>query len=77
MRAAFLVAIGCLLGQAAFGSIELITDGGFEAGSPAPWLSSANGFPISAPVVANSIQAHTGNNFASLGNANGPLNESL
>ena len=77
ITAAILVAIGCLFGRVAFGSIELMTNGGFEALSPNPWLSSANGSTISVPVVVNPAQAHTGNNFASLGNANGPLNESL
>jgi len=77
MRAAFLVAIGCLFGRAVFGSTELIGNGGFEGLTSDPWLASANGFTISPPIVGNPAQAHSGNNFASLGNANGPLNESL
>jgi hypothetical protein len=76
-RVAFLVAIGCLLGWAVFGSTELIGNGGFEGLTPDPWLASANGFTITPPIVGNPAQAHTGNNFASLGNANGPLKESL
>ncbi len=67
--AAVLVAVGCLLGRVAFGSTELITNGGFEVVPPAPWVAVA---PLSSVPVASNGLARTGNDYLSLGNFSGP-----
>jgi hypothetical protein len=74
-RAVFLVAIGVLFGRMGFGATQLITNGGFEAVSVAPWQFSQN--LASVPVVANPAVAHSGNNYLSLGNVNGVANQAV
>jgi hypothetical protein len=71
----FLLAIGCLFGRVAFGATELITNGGFEAASPSPWLAGLG--LSSVPVVVNTAAAHSGNNYLSLGNVAGQTNQSV
>jgi hypothetical protein len=66
-RAAFLVAVGCLLGRVALGSTNLVVNGGFESGFSG-W-ATLNGNPVT--VSGNVLQAHSGNNFLQLGNATG------
>src|SRR5690349_19220652 len=66
----FLVAIGLLLGRVAFGATELIANGGFESFSTAPWQVVGNLTGIN--FVSNQSQAHTGTNFLTMGNVNGP-----
>src|SRR5438105_4075083 len=75
LRAVFLLAIGVLLGRGAFGSTQLITNGGFEAVSSAPWVAAQD--LTSVPVVVNPAQAHSGNNFVELGNANGTFHQAI
>ncbi len=75
LKVAFLVAVGFLLGPVAFGATQLITNGGFEASSPDPWLP---GDPLpSVPVVVDPTTAHSGSKYLSLGNANGPFNQAV
>src|SRR5437868_5474980 len=69
IRAAVLVAVGCLLGRAALGSTQVITNGGFESISALPWFPAKDISTV--PVVVNPIQAHSGNNFLKLGNESG------
>ena len=73
IRAAVLLAIGCLFGRAAFGSTNLVVNGGFESLSPA-W--QAINLP-SVPVTSNPLQAHGGNNFLQLGNATGVSSQAV
>jgi hypothetical protein len=69
-KAAFLVAIGFLFGRVVFGATELISNGGFESPAPTPWQFIS---PLTAvPVVSNPANAHNGNNYLQLGDANGP-----
>jgi hypothetical protein len=68
-RLGFLVAIGFLFGQVAFGATELITNGGFEVSSGAPWQVS--GALAAVPVVVNQPVAHSGNAYLQIGNVNG------
>jgi hypothetical protein len=63
------LAAGLLLGRVGFAATQLITNGGFEVTSGAPWQLSGN--LTSVPVVVDEPIAHTGNDFLSLGNANG------
>src|SRR6185312_13796903 len=76
LRAVFLLAIGCFLfGRVASGSTQLLTNGGFEGLTPAPWTPSP---PLAAvPVVTDPGTAHSGNNYLSLGNLNGITNEAV
>src|SRR6185312_9055772 len=67
IKAAFLVAIGCLFGRVAFGSTNLIVNGGFESGF-AGWVT-LNSNPVT--VSGNPLQAHGGSDFLQLGNAAG------
>jgi len=67
ITAAFLVAVGCLLGRVALGSTNLISNGGFESGF-AGWVA-LNSNPVT--VSGNPLQAHGGNDFLQLGNAAG------
>jgi hypothetical protein len=67
IRAAVLLAIGCLLGRVAFGSTNLVANGGFESGF-AGWVA-LNSNPVT--VSGNPLQAHSGNDFLQLGNATG------
>ena len=68
--AVLLAAIGLLFGRESFGATELMVNGGFEASSNG-W--QAAGSLTSVPVVTSQPQAHSGNNFLSLGNQNGPV----
>ena len=73
--AALLVAIGCLLGRVAFGSTELVTNGGFEAldaSSVAARDSTAVG---SGGVQSRHSTQREQLSFA--GNINGPTNEAV
>ncbi|HEY2081197.1 MAG TPA: hypothetical protein VGI88_00305, partial [Verrucomicrobiae bacterium] len=67
------VAIGCLLGRETFAVTQLITNGGFEAASSAPWQPALA--LSSIPIVDNPINARTGNNYLNLGNVGGVVSE--
>lgn len=69
IRGAVLVAVGCLLGRVALGSTQVITNGGFESISAAPWFAARDISVV--PVVTNPLFAHSGNNFLQLGNEAG------
>src|SRR5690348_5152530 len=69
IRGAVLVAVGCLLGRVALGSTQVITNGGFESISTAPWFAARDISVV--PVVTNPLFAHSGNNFLQLGNEAG------
>lgn len=68
-----LVAIGLLLGRTTFASIQLISNGGFENGSSAPWQPSLA--LSSVPIVNIPTNANTGNNYLNLGNVGGVVSE--
>src|SRR5258708_4942410 len=67
--AVLLVATGFLFGRGAFGATELVSNGGFEAGT-SPWHPALDLSTV--PVVANPANAHNGStSYLSLGNFNG------
>src|SRR5262245_28912116 len=65
-RAVFLLATVLLFGRGTFGATQLITNGGFEFVSSAPW-QLAGTFPAGTGVVPSPGQAHSGNNLLILG----------
>jgi hypothetical protein len=70
-----LVAVGCLFARAAFGITDIITNGGFEVSPETPpWQFSGL---TGVPVVSIPQLAHTGNNFLSMGSANGVTSQSV
>ncbi|HEX4265249.1 MAG TPA: Ig-like domain-containing protein [Verrucomicrobiae bacterium] len=67
------VAIGFLLGRETFAATQLITNGGFEGVSSAPWQP---GLALSTiPIVNIPTNANTGNNYLNLGNVGGIVSE--
>lgn len=68
------MAIGFLFGRVAFGATQLIVNGGFELGTNG-WQFTGN--LTTVPIVSNPAETHSGNNFLSLGNAGGVVNEGV
>ncbi|MEY2465916.1 MAG: hypothetical protein QOD03_437, partial [Verrucomicrobiota bacterium] len=67
-----MVAVAVLLVRAAFGATQLISNGGFEGTSFSPWMFP--GTQTGIQVVTDSSRAHSGLNFLTMGNLNGPIN---
>ena len=68
-RVAVLLAIGLLFGRSAFGVTQLITNGDFEAASPAPWQPALGLGSVTIGTIQTN--ANTGNQYLTLGNFRG------
>ena len=67
----FLLAVGLLLGRSAFGVQQLILDGGFESATPLLFWTNAGTTGSGVFFPRNSLIAHSGNGYLSLGNIDG------